>query len=160
VLPPVPVASTAWIAGQTGCGTAIHLDGSFKLVLGDHPAFTNPAGMTISFRIRTTDGTPSITRATSTSGFDLFDSCLDVYGTSPDVDCPFTPLADGQWHQVSISIKGNGTAPATVRLRVEGVGDQTFTGTAAWIPAQNVPLSFASAFVGDVDELLVFDTPL
>ena len=160
VLPPVTVPPTAWIAGVNGCGTAIHLDGTFALTLGDHPAFTNPAGMTISFRVRTTDGTRSITRETTTAGFDVFDACLDLYGPQPDVDCPFLPVADGQWHRIAISLKGNGTSPATVRFYIEGVGDQTFTNTAAYVPAQGVPLAFAKGFVGDVDEVLVFDKPL
>jgi hypothetical protein len=160
VLPPVVVLPTAWIAGQSGCGTALHLDGTFAVVLGDHPVFTNPAGMTVAFRIRTTDGLYSITRATSSSGFDMFDSCVDVYASTPDVDCPFGPLADGAWHQVSVSFTGNGTAPAKLRLRIDGLADQTFTGTVPWTPAQNVPLSFTSRFVGDIDDVLVFDKPL
>jgi hypothetical protein len=161
VLPAITIPTTAWTAGASGCGTALHLDGSFTLALGDHPAFVDPAGMTISYRVRTMDASTSITRATApTTGFDVLGTCLDIYAPQPDVDCPFPPIADGQWHRIAISFKGNGAAAATVRFYIEGIGDQTYTGNAAYVPAQGVPLGFARAFVGDVDEVLVFDKPL
>jgi hypothetical protein len=157
---PATVPATAWTTGPSDCGTALHLDGTFAVVLGDHAALQASAGVTITYWLRGGVGN-ALARHTSNTGFDTVGGCIELYDpvNGTDTLCPLALPTDGAWHQIALSIKGNGSQPATVHMRID-TADTVITGAAAYVPAQGVPLEIVQSFEGDIDDVLVYDQPL
>lgn len=153
---PQAMIGATWVAGPSGCGSALHFDGSTTVVLGDHPAMNNAMGITIAFWFRgTTQGT-LIDKHDSSHGFDAFVNCFELYGMQVDTLCPIAIPMDNKWHHLAISV----AAPTQVVFWVDGGAANKQMSLTGWTPSPGIPLVVGTNAMVDLDEILIWDHPL